>query len=81
SQDISCSRALEAAIYNSADVSGDTGVLLRRTLTDFGAFATRLEEEAEDSTKERLEKTLKSMGDFRVALDATMNLIEKHIQL
>ncbi|GMR44043.1 hypothetical protein PMAYCL1PPCAC_14238, partial [Pristionchus mayeri] len=77
---ISCSRALEAAISDSADVSGETGVLLRRTLTDFGAFVTRLEEEAQNSTKEQLDKTLKSMSNFRVALDQTVNSIEKRVQ-
>ncbi|GMR44032.1 hypothetical protein PMAYCL1PPCAC_14228, partial [Pristionchus mayeri] len=78
---ISCSRALEAAIADSADVRGETGVLLRRTLTDFGAFATRLEEEIKNSTKDQLEKTFKSMINFRVAFDATMNSIKNYIQL
>ncbi|GMR43762.1 hypothetical protein PMAYCL1PPCAC_13957, partial [Pristionchus mayeri] len=44
-QNISCSRALEAAIYESVDVSGESGVLLRRMLNDCGAFVTRFEKE------------------------------------
>ncbi|GMR50635.1 hypothetical protein PMAYCL1PPCAC_20830, partial [Pristionchus mayeri] len=79
-KDISCLLSLEAAISDSTDVIGDTGMLLRRILTDFGTFATRLEEDVEDSTKEQLEKMLKSMRNFRAALDMTIDSIKTRVQ-
>ncbi|GMR56687.1 hypothetical protein PMAYCL1PPCAC_26882, partial [Pristionchus mayeri] len=75
--DLSYMRALGTAMADSADVGGVTGAQLCRALTEFAAYTNRLNEEAAGLTKKQLDKTLKSMDNFRLALDVTRNSIEQ----
>ncbi|GMR43631.1 hypothetical protein PMAYCL1PPCAC_13826, partial [Pristionchus mayeri] len=70
--DFSCLNALIEALSDSVDVEGETGVKLRRTLTEFGTFLTLLEDESADSTKDQLEKTFVS-SHFRAGVKEYMS--------
>ncbi|GMR38521.1 hypothetical protein PMAYCL1PPCAC_08716 [Pristionchus mayeri] len=52
-------------------------IYLLNVLTDFLMYSKRLEVEAAGLTKDQVENTLKSMDNFRVALEETRDSIEK----
>ncbi|GMR43635.1 hypothetical protein PMAYCL1PPCAC_13830, partial [Pristionchus mayeri] len=61
SLNLSCMRAVGAALLDAADIGGATGEHLCRALTEFATFSNQLDEEIASFKKEQLEKTLKSM--------------------
>ncbi|GMS78285.1 hypothetical protein PENTCL1PPCAC_460, partial [Pristionchus entomophagus] len=65
-----CVRALVAARNEASAVSGSTGVLLRRTMTDFDGLVRRLNEEADKQTEEQLQQILKSIDSFHQAINS-----------